>query len=64
MVRGLLIEVASLVVECGLSSCGTWAQQLWHMGMRDLLGPGIEPVSPAMAGGCLTTRPPGKAPEA
>ena len=28
--------------------------------MWDLLGPGIEPVSPALAGGFLTTAPPGK----
>ena len=28
--------------------------------MWDLLGPGIEPVSPALAGGFLTTEPPGK----
>ena len=38
-VRGLLIVVASLVVEHGLqvrgfSSCGTWAQQLWLLGSR------------------------------
>ena len=29
-------------------------------GMWDLPGPGIEPVSPALAGGFLTTAPPGK----
>ena len=29
-------------------------------GMRDLPGPGIEPVSPALAGGFFTTEPPGK----
>ena len=28
--------------------------------MWDLPGPGLEPVSPALAGGCLTTVPPGK----
>ena len=28
--------------------------------MWDLPGPGIEPVSPAFAGGFLTTAPPGK----
>ena len=28
--------------------------------MWDLPGPGLEPVSPAMAGGFLTTAPPGK----
>ena len=30
--------------------------------MWDLPGPGLEPVSPALAGGCLTTVPPGKPP--
>ena len=30
--------------------------------MWDLPGPGIEPVSPALAGGFLTTAPPGKSP--
>ena len=29
-------------------------------GMWDLPGPGVEPVSPALAGGFLTTAPPGK----
>ena len=28
--------------------------------MWDLPGPGLEPVSPALAGGSLTTEPPGK----
>ena len=28
--------------------------------MWDLPGPGLEPVSPALAGGFLTTTPPGK----
>ena len=61
---------ASVVVACGLSSCGlqalerrlsscgTWAYLL-H-GMWDLPGPGLEPVSPALAGRFLTTVPPGK----
>ena len=30
--------------------------------MWDLPGPGLEPVSPALAGGFLTTAPPGKLP--
>ena len=30
--------------------------------MWDLPGPGLEPVSPALAGGFLTTAPPGKPP--
>ena len=41
-----------------LSSCGTRAQLL-H-GMWDLPGPGLEPMSPALAGGLPTTAPPGK----
>ena len=28
----------------------------------DLLGPGLQPVSPALAGGFLTIEPPGKSP--
>ena len=46
------------VLECGPSNCGTWAWLLYGMGV--LLGPGIEPVSPASAGGFLSTVPPGK----
>ena len=53
---------ASVVVVCRLSSCGTRAQLL-H-GMWDLPGPGIEPMSPALAGRFLTTVPPGKSLEA
>ena len=61
--HGLLIAVASLVAEHGalerrLSSCGARAQLL--RGMWDLPGPGLEPVSPALADGFLTTVPPGK----
>ena len=56
----LLIEVASLVVEHGLSSCHPPAQ-LPH-NMWNLPGPGIEPVSPALAGRFLTTGPPGESP--
>ena len=42
----------------GLSSCGAQAYLL--CGMWDLPGPGLEPVSPALAGGFLITAPPGK----
>ena len=49
---------ASVVVACGLSSCGTQAQFL--RGMWDLPGPGLEPMSPVLAGEFLTTMPPGK----
>ena len=43
-----------------LSSCGSRAQLL--RGMWDLPGPGLEPVSPALAGRLSTTAPPGKPP--
>ena len=63
--QGLLISVASLaesvasvVAARGLRGCGAQAQLLW--GMWDLPGPGGWPVSPALAGGFLTTGPPGK----
>ena len=49
---------ASLAVAHGLSSCGSRAQLL--RSMQDLPGPGLEPVCPALAGGFLTTAPPGK----
>ena len=39
---------ASVVVAHSLRSCGPWAQLL--LGMWDLPGPGMEPVSPALAG--------------
>ena len=70
-VCGLLIGVASLVAEhdllgrqasvvvaSELSSCGTWA--LLPRGTWNLPRPGIEPVSPALAGRFLTSGPPGK----
>ena len=46
--------------EHRLSSCGARAQLL--RGMWDPPGPGLEPVSPALAGGLPTTAPPGKSP--
>ena len=45
-------------LERRLSSCSTWAQLF--CGMWDLPGPGLEPMSPALAGGFLSTAPPGK----
>ena len=62
-VRGPLTIAASLVVEhrlqtCRLSNCGSRAQLL--CGMWDLPRPGLEPVSPALAGRFSTTAPPGK----
>ena len=61
---------ASGVVARGFSSCGSWA--LEHRvsscgaraellrGMWDLPEPGVEPMSPALAGESFTTEPPGK----
>ena len=57
--RGLS-SCGSRALESRLSSCGTGAQLLY--GMWDLPGPGLEPVSPALAGGFLITVPPGKPP--
>ena len=61
---------ASVVVARGLSSCGLQAleHRLSSCGARaqllcsmwDLPGPGLKPVSPALAGGFLTTVPPRK----
>ena len=58
-----LTIAASLVVEHRLqtrrlSNCGSRAHLL--RGMWDLPGPGLEPVSPALAGRLSTTAPPGK----
>ena len=62
-VRGPLTIVASLVAEHRLqmhrlSNCGSPAQLL--RGTWDLPRPGLEPVSPALAGRFSTTVPPGK----
>ena len=48
----------SWALERRLGSCGTRAQLL--RGMQDLPGPELEPMSPALAGGFLTTAPSGK----
>ena len=55
-----LSSCGSQVLECRLSSGGTQAYLL--CGMWDLPRPGIEPMSLKMAGGFLTTAPPGKSP--
>ena len=62
-VCGPLTIAASLVAEHRLqthrlSNCGSWAQLL--RGMWDLPRPGLDPVSPALAGSFSTTAPPGK----
>ena len=48
----------SRALKSRLSSCGARAKLL-H-GMWDLPAPGLEPMSPALAGRFLTTAPPGK----
>ena len=53
-----LSSCGSQALERRLSSCGTWAQLL--RSMWDLPRAGFEPVSPVLAGGFLTTAPPGK----
>ena len=63
--RGPLTIVASLVAEHRLqthrlSNCGSRAQSLRVM--WDLPRPGLEPVSPELAGRFSTTAPPGKPP--
>ena len=62
-VRSSLTIAASLVAEHRLqmrrlSNCGLRAQLL--RSMWDLPRPGLEPVSPSLAGGFSTTAPPGK----
>ena len=69
--RAQAVGTRALVVAAdGLSSCGLWALEhtlgscgtgAWLLcSMWDLTQPGIEPVSPALAGGFLSTVPPGK----
>ena len=55
--RGLLIQYTG-TRHAGFRSCGAWASLL--CGMWGLPRPGIEPESPALAGGFLTPGPPGK----
>ena len=57
-VSGLLTAVALEALERGLSSSG--APAYLACSRWDLPGPGREPVSPALAGGFLTTGPPVK----
>ena len=61
------VVVARRLSSCGwralerrLGSCGASASLL--RGMWDLPPPGLEPLSPTLAGGFLTTAPPGKPP--
>ena len=49
---------SSQALEHRLNTCGSWADLL--LSMWDLPRPGIEPVSPALAGRSFITEPPGK----
>ena len=52
------LRCGSRSLELRLNRYDAWASLLHSM--WNLLGPGIKPVSPALEGGCLTTRPSGK----
>ena len=68
--RWLLLLRSTGSRRAGFSSCGSWAlerrlsscgaQAYWLRGMWDLPGPGLEPLSPPLAGRFSTTAPPGK----
>ena len=45
---------------CGAQALGRWASVVVAHGMWNLPGPGIEPLSPVLAGGFLPTAPLGK----
>ena len=57
-VHGILTTVASF--DFGEHRLYSAESMVVAYGMWDLPGPGIEPVSPALAGGLLTTGPPEK----
>ena len=60
VLAGGLSGSGSQVLEHRLSSRSTL--DLLFLSMWDPLGPGIKPISPALAGGFFTTDPPGKPP--
>ena len=55
-----LLLVRSPALECRLRRLQHLGSAVMLHGTWNLPGPGIEPVSPAPAGGCLSTVPPGK----
>ena len=55
---GSVVAAYGVGLEHRLSSASTWAQLLCSM--WNLLRPGIEVMSPALAGGFFTTDPPGR----
>ena len=65
VLHGLLISMVSLVADIGSRHPGSVvvAHRLsCSKAMQNLPGPGIEPVSPALADRFFTTEPPGKPP--
>ena len=56
--QGLLLLWSTGCRHVDFSSCGPQAQVFY--GMLDLPGPGVEPMSLVLAGGFLSTVPPGK----
>lgn len=52
------VVVGAWALEHGLSDCGTWAQLF--LALWNLPRPGTKPVSLSLAGGFLSTVPPGK----
>ena len=55
---GFSCRRARALVPMGFNSCGAWTQ-LPHS-MENPAGPGMEPMARTLAGGFLTTGPPGK----
>ena len=61
---GATLHCSAQVSHCGgfsygrAQALGTWAQGLQHTGLVALQNVEIEPVSPALAGGFLSTVPP------
>ena len=58
--HGLWGLQAAVVAARVLGRCGFWVQFSCSAVCGNLPGPGIEPVSPALADGFFTTEPPGK----
>ena len=60
MVSGGYSLLSCVGFSCGSQAVGTWAQLLWRVAPWHVESSGIKPESPALAGGFLTIRPPGK----
>ena len=55
--QGAQASVVLQALECGVTSCGAQVSCLGHVGFPR---PGVNPVSPPLARGFLTTGPSGK----